>query len=454
MGYSVTLDGSGFIVSPHAMLLPANMLYQRDDLPNSAYLETDDWIGHVSEYTIAPNAVFLSDFHAPFGTRTPSRRVISRDFRTRSSGAKANRKYGWGALQFDCPFDGLGTGMPITFAKDALNRGLASIGGYRQYENHARHYVPAKTSRWANDLKNPYSNWYLDAENEIDLTGTLAGAGAWKSYVDIDYGSGLIQTDYGLLGIFTSAVSSDSDNCSYCCRAFGPRFTDVGGRADSIREIMRWTPDADCDESVALPWHVLFEHVRGQQPEMLIPLEQLNLIEDIDDSFNRPVAHTMQVIEHTFYEWEVHALEQADPTSPRAIRLIEPVERWLSVDEAQALLSASINWMTFNPPVSTPTDIQVDPTIPAFNSMIIEEDPIEDEEQDENDDHVEEMLLDSGEQDEPQFDTADLNQDGSVDGADLATLLGEWGNEDSAADLNGNGFVEGADLAVLLGRWR
>ncbi len=48
----------------------------------------------------------------------------------------------------------------------------------------------------------------------------------------------------------------------------------------------------------------------------------------------------------------------------------------------------------------------------------------------------------------------DLNGDGSVNGADLAILLGAWGTSDPAADLDQNGGVDGADLAMLLGAWR
>ena len=47
---------------------------------------------------------------------------------------------------------------------------------------------------------------------------------------------------------------------------------------------------------------------------------------------------------------------------------------------------------------------------------------------------------------------ADLDCDGTVNGADLATLLGNWGNP-GVGDLDGNGFVDGADLASLLGSW-
>ncbi len=48
----------------------------------------------------------------------------------------------------------------------------------------------------------------------------------------------------------------------------------------------------------------------------------------------------------------------------------------------------------------------------------------------------------------------DLNGDDQVDAADLAILLGAWGdNPGSPADFNGDGQVDAADLAQLLGAW-
>ncbi len=48
----------------------------------------------------------------------------------------------------------------------------------------------------------------------------------------------------------------------------------------------------------------------------------------------------------------------------------------------------------------------------------------------------------------------DLNDNGVVNAADLASLLGAWGpNPGHPADLTGNGVVNAADLAVLLGAW-
>jgi hypothetical protein len=46
----------------------------------------------------------------------------------------------------------------------------------------------------------------------------------------------------------------------------------------------------------------------------------------------------------------------------------------------------------------------------------------------------------------------DLDGSGSVDGGDLAVMLGAWGSG-GPADLNGSGAVDGGDLAILLGAW-
>lgn len=48
----------------------------------------------------------------------------------------------------------------------------------------------------------------------------------------------------------------------------------------------------------------------------------------------------------------------------------------------------------------------------------------------------------------------DLNHDGSVNGTDLAIVLGSWGPcTDCVADINDDGVVDGNDLAVVLGGW-
>jgi hypothetical protein len=52
----------------------------------------------------------------------------------------------------------------------------------------------------------------------------------------------------------------------------------------------------------------------------------------------------------------------------------------------------------------------------------------------------------------PAFCPADINRDGTVTGADLGLLLGNW-NFFGTGDLNQDGTVNGADLGLLLGAW-
>ncbi len=52
-----------------------------------------------------------------------------------------------------------------------------------------------------------------------------------------------------------------------------------------------------------------------------------------------------------------------------------------------------------------------------------------------------------------QTDPADVNGDGSVDGADLAIVLSAWGSDLPTADVNQDGNVDGVDLAVVLSAW-
>lgn len=56
--------------------------------------------------------------------------------------------------------------------------------------------------------------------------------------------------------------------------------------------------------------------------------------------------------------------------------------------------------------------------------------------------------------DTPSLCGSDLNDDGTVNGADLTILLGQWGTcFNCSSDLNGDGQVNGADLSILLGSW-
>lgn len=48
---------------------------------------------------------------------------------------------------------------------------------------------------------------------------------------------------------------------------------------------------------------------------------------------------------------------------------------------------------------------------------------------------------------------ADLNNDGVVNGSDLALVLGAWETSNPEIDLNGDCIINGSDLAIVLGSW-
>ncbi|MAW41553.1 MAG: hypothetical protein CMJ30_03950 [Phycisphaerae bacterium] len=53
----------------------------------------------------------------------------------------------------------------------------------------------------------------------------------------------------------------------------------------------------------------------------------------------------------------------------------------------------------------------------------------------------------------PNFDPADINQDGAVDFQDLLLLLGDYGAPGGPSDVNGDGTVDFQDLVALLAVW-
>ena len=64
------------------------------------------------------------------------------------------------------------------------------------------------------------------------------------------------------------------------------------------------------------------------------------------------------------------------------------------------------------------------------------------------------LIFSRTEHDPPEtYDPADINQDGLVNGADLALVLVAWGTSGPDADINEDGTVNGADLALILVAW-
>ena len=431
-GVDVTLEGSGVMVSPYSMLLPANMLYERGDLGIGLDLAPGEFIGSKSQYTITPaiSKSWNGEIIAPFGTRTPSRRAISSDFKTCSK-TKAKYKFNWGCLQFDCPFEGMGSGMPIKFKSlNNFNPKPVEVIGFEE-----RNLKLRKTQRLENEIYHPGNHRWAIRVTNADFRNVLGGSGVSRT------------TSRDLIGLITQAQDG--------CTARGPRFNDVGNRMNSIKELMQYKPAEDCANEQGATWLEVLGVVLGT-PEMMIPMEELNITngnEELEQTQHS--SRTMQVIEHTFYEWLEYQVIPGPlgEAGPRAIKMLQPEERWLDQNEAQALLSASANWSSFNRPVENPETFSVDPTIEVASSLITGSfgDAFEGPDQSEA---PMDWLEAADEDDAPQFDPSDINQDGAINGADLAELLGNWDNQGTTSDLDGNGIVDGGDLTMLLARWQ
>ena len=428
-GTPITMEGSGVIVSPYSMLLPANILFERGDLGNNLGLTPGAFIGSKSDYTITPaiSKSFFGEVTAPYGTRTPSRRLISSDFVT-CSRTKAKYKYNWGGLKFDCPFEGLGTGMCVKFENlSYFGDDPIDVAGFEQ-----DYCTLVKDGREESGII--YDKRAIKVDS--DFTEVLGGAGVWRANNSVD-----------LVGLITHAATG--------CLGQGPRFNDVGNRMHSIRDMMRWVPEEECPSANPVSWLEVFGIVLGT-PEMLIPSEQLNMTNGRDE-FNQweHDSRSMQVIEYTFYEWlEYQAIPgPLGEGGPRAIKMIFPEERWLSQEEAEVLLSASANWAAFHRPIENPETSFIDPAIEVGNSMITTTfgDAFEGPDQSE---YPMDSLVAIQEDDAPQFDVSDINQDGATDGADLAELLGNWGRQGTSSDLDQDGIVGGGDLTMLLAGWK
>ena len=75
---------------------------------------------------------------------------------------------------------------------------------------------------------------------------------------------------------------------------------------------------------------------------------------------------------------------------------------------------------------------------------------------DEGDGSVIEAAIDAfgaGNCESEEFLPADFNQDGNVDGLDLAVVLANWGQSNAGGDADGDGFTGAQDLAVVLASW-
>ena len=97
-------------------------------------------------------------------------------------------------------------------------------------------------------------------------------------------------------------------------------------------------------EIMTVPWGTLYDYtLKGP----LLHVSKLRLISapkkiEPDRQASRRIY---QYIKNSLFVWEEYYVNPRDPSrSKRYLRLLEPEEKWLSVKEAQVLLTASSKW--------------------------------------------------------------------------------------------------------------
>jgi hypothetical protein len=233
--------------------------------------------------------------------------------------------------------------------------------------------------------------------------------------------------------------------------AGGPRF---GGRNASLARTifgLGCSPQglAGAQDEDEMDWDVLRE-LTLSDPEILVPIEELRVVDPFFEPTGEPDRMVFQVIENNHYEWHEYDVQGPLGETFQMVEMILPRQEWLSAMHAQALLSASRNWgvkYSQLPPQETWESFTYD------EESVIELDNFEEDFPELEDDFeaAEWISIDSYEDEEV---LGDIDGDGVVNGSDLAELLGDWSNANgSSSDLNLDGVVDGQDLAMLLGNW-
>jgi V8-like Glu-specific endopeptidase len=402
--------GSGVLITPYTVLTAGHCVYNRNE-------------GHYnySDIHVQP-AAYLNGatITYPYGTRIADHKHTNSRWADLSYTAKGDVDYG--CLHLICPFEELDTFVPLRFE---YSPSLVNMAGYPVED------LP--------DSSRTYDMWF-DAGDVTDVddrqleydtrsTGGASGAPVWVLFGD---------TGERYVVAVNRAHNTE-------CNGLGCRLVDQN--EDLIRDWMDYEPTfaeklaAGCAfELVAMPFSGLINFYL-EHPQQLFSAEALRLTNPSQNP-GEPSARMFQIIGNTFYEWEEFQIEPGSPNTQRFLRMVSPQQQWLNVNQARVLLTASIKWAGNVPGQGNEETAPNTGGFPFPNP-------------------VDQMPFGGPSPATPDLpgpiDTGpcigDLNGDGTVNGADLAILLGAWGQPGGIANLDGNGQVNGADLAILLGAW-
>lgn len=405
--------GSGTLITPYTVLTCGHCVYNRSE-------------GHYnySDIHVQPGAYRDgSDIIHPYGTRIADHKHTNSKWADTSYTPRGDVDYG--ALHIICSFPEIDTFMAVRFDYVPEN---VNMCGYPVED------LPDSSSAfdqwWAYDAVTDVESrriWY-----DVRSTGGASGSPDWIYYPE---------SGERYIVAVNRAHSTD-------CNGIGTRL--VWNNETLIRDWMSWEPtfeeklEAGCAfEIERLPWDFIAGHFM-QNPSLLIPVDALRLSDPLVPPPAQPAARIFQVIGNTFYEWEEYQVEPQDPGSGRFLRMVKPEQKWLSVHDAQILLTASTRWVDEVPPGNNTTKTRAGNAFPI--PMAIDDDPAGPVDQSPDDRGPEETAPCPG----------DLDGDGTVGLVDLLQLLAVWGGcsgPDCPQDLDGDSTVGTGDLLIIFANW-
>jgi V8-like Glu-specific endopeptidase len=402
--------GSGVLVTPYTVLTAGHCVYKRNQ---GEYNQSD--------IHVQPAAYLAGSFVAyPYGTRIADHKHTNSKFADASYEPKGDVDYG--VLHIVCPFEEIDTFMPVRFD---YTPSLVNVSGYpvEDLPDPSRAF-----DQWFD--AGPVTNtWARQLEYDTRSTGGASGAPAWVLF-------GTTGERY----IVAVNRAHNTDCNGLACRL-------VSQNENLIRDWMAWEPtfaeklEAGCAFDLQpIPFVGVLQHYL-EHPQQLFSAAELRLISP--QGFpSEPSARVFQVIANTFYEWEEYRVEPNDPNSQRFLKMIAPNQQWLTIGQARALLTASIRWVDEVPSEGNQTSGPIGNAVPfpMPTAGLPDGGPVD-------------LSIDLPGPIDMGPCQGDLNGDGIVNAADLAILLGAWGQPGGPANLDGNGPVNAADLALLLGAW-
>lgn len=414
-GNQLFVTGTSVFITPSAVLTNAHNLFNRRQSPCPSGFNFR-FIGGPTSTIVQPASFLSSGFVVnPFGTYQSSNRFIPLKY-TKASARPFRRDIGLVVLN--------------------------------------RHFTGGKT----------FMAMQLGKVSRVQITGYPGGFGDFPT---IRSGTGNVVTRssrYQTYDVNTSNGASGSPQIDPTTRrivglhnagfwwplcAGGPRWG--GDNVNLLSQIFAiarandqmTSPDGATAGMGGLPWPMV-KDMTLSDPELLVELNELRLVNPEVDT-QLPVArHVFQVIQGEYYEWQEYDVDPENPESAQFVHMSSPIDYWMPVTDAHALLSASRNWGDkYNvDPYSVENPEIADP---LTEFITIDENPRE-VPVDDPDDFEDEVWINSLDDEQT---PGDIDGDGRVNAADLGLLLAGW-MQPGATDLNGDEQTDAADLGLLL----